>query len=210
MSRNYQIALKSTLAIATLLLLIAWVIAPEMSDFELPDFNMKGSPFSTTDSTIVLRRYLHYPARSMVAATDIRNGSTHFTRFNKCTSNEVGEYVVKSGTKIRLHSNDGKFIAERSMPSHFEPEELYGHLLVCNSVKGLSFFDLDSVDSEPYTESKSRSVNPRWNRLVLPLGSGRFFQTSHHFGLASRSRGRMQRCGVHCFFGCLWQEPFLH
>lgn len=51
------IALKSTLAIATLLLLLAWVSAPEMSDLELPEFNMKGSPFSTTDSTIVLRRY---------------------------------------------------------------------------------------------------------------------------------------------------------
>lgn len=179
MTRNRLIALKSTLAIATLVLLLAWMVAPEMSDLELPDFNMKGSPFSTTDSTIVLRRHQNYPAQSMVAVTDIRNGSTRYTRFIKCTPNEVGEYVTKTGTQIRLHAIDGNVIANRSMPSYLEPEELYGHMLVCTSVKGLSFVDLDSVDSEPYTESSLRSVNPRWNRLVLPLGSGRFFQTSY-------------------------------
>ena len=167
------------------------MIAPEMSDLELPDFNVKGSPFSSTDSTIVLRRHQHFPARSMVAVTDIQNGSTRYTRFIKCTPNEVGEYVTKTGTQIHLHSIDGKVIANRSMPSHFEPQELYGHMLVCTSVKGLSFVELDSVDSEPYNESKEpyneskptfwdtnwdRSV---WHRSVLPLGSGRFLQTSY-------------------------------
>ncbi len=182
MSRNYWIVLKSILAIlaiVALLLLLTWMVAPEMSDLELPDFNMKGSPFGTSDSTIVLRRHLHYPARSMAAVTDIRNGSTRYTRFIQCTPNEVGEYVTKTGTQIRLHSIDGKVIALRSIPSHFEPEELYGPMLVCSSVKGLSFLDLDSVDSEPYTESNLRSVNPRWSRAVLSLGSGRFFQTSY-------------------------------
>ncbi len=179
MTRNQLIVLKLTVAIATLVLLLTWMVAPEMSDLELPDFNHKGSLFSTSDSTVVLRRHQHYPAQSMVAVTDIRNGSTRYTRFIKSTPNEVGEYVTKTGTQIHLHSIDGNVIANRSMPSYLEPEELYGHMLVCTSVKGLSFVDLDSVGSEPYTESNSRSVNRRWNRSVFPLGSGRFIQTSY-------------------------------
>lgn len=179
MPRNRLIALKPALAILTLLLFLVWLIAPEMSDLDLPRFNLRGCPFSKTDSTIVLRKAHHYSARSMVAATNIQNGSTRYTRILRCIPNEIGEYVTATGTQIRLHSFDGKVIANRSVPSHFEPRELYGHMLVCNSAKGLSFVDFDSVDGEPYTESKSISVAPSWSRSVLSLGSGRFLQTSY-------------------------------
>lgn len=112
MPENRSIALKLALALTTALLFLAWVIAPEMSDLELSDFNLTGCPFSVTDSTLVFRRHQQYPARSMTAATDIQNGSTRYTRFLRCTPNEVGEYVTKTGTQIHLHSMDGKIIAK--------------------------------------------------------------------------------------------------
>ena len=179
MPKYRLIALKLALALTTVLLFLTWVIAPEMSDLELPDFNLKGCPFSFTDSTLAFRRHQHYPARSMIAATDIQNGANRYTRFLNCTPNEVGEYVTKTGTQIHLHSMDGKIIRQRSIPSYLEPDELYSHTLISISGKGLSFVDLDSVDSEPYTESKSRSVGNGWNRSVLSLGSGRFLQTAY-------------------------------
>ena len=179
MPKYRSIALKLALALTTLLLFLTWVIAPEMSDLELPDFNLKGCPFSVTDSTLVFRRHQYTPARSMMAATNIQNGSTRYTRFLSCTPNEIGEYVTKSGTQIHLHSMDGQIILQRSIPSNLEPAELYGHMLVCFAPKGLAFVDLDSDDNEPYTESKAISVAPNWNRSILSLGSGQFLQTSY-------------------------------